>query len=101
MWRIGPDGLMHPLLDTGFREPYNMPRQALPEVYWQTGYVDAAWADTILVKKSMTGERILPLVIDPSEWIDIDSPDDWRRAERLLESGELTFDELGFSISVR
>lgn len=99
MWRIGPDGLMHPLLETGLRESYNMPRQALPEVYWQTGYVDAAWADTILVKKSMTGERILPLVIDPGEWIDIDSPDDWRRAERLLESGELTFDELGFSIS--
>jgi CMP-N-acetylneuraminic acid synthetase len=98
MWRIGPDGYMHPLLEAGFHEPYNMPRQALPEVYWQTGYVDAAWADTILDKGSMTGERILPLVIDPGEWIDIDSPDDWRRAERLLESGELTFDELGFSI---
>jgi hypothetical protein len=46
----------------------------------------------------MTGERILPLIIDPSEWIDIDSPDDWRRAERLLESGEVTFEELGFEI---
>jgi N-acylneuraminate cytidylyltransferase len=89
---------MHPLLETDFHEPYNLPRQALPEEYWQTGYVDAAWADTILDKGSMTGERILPLVIDPSEWIDIDSPDDWRRAERLLESGELTFDELGFQI---
>ena len=73
-----------------------MPRQALPDVYWQTGYVDAAWTDTILEKNSMTGERILPLVIDPSEWIDIDSPDDWRRAERLLESGEITFEDLGF-----
>jgi len=30
--------------------------------------------------------------------VDIDSPDDWRRAERLLESEELTLDELGFSI---
>ena len=98
MWRIGSDGLMRPLMDTEFTEPYNMPRQALPEVYWQTGYVDAAWADTILEKKSMTGERILPLVIDPSEWIDIDSPDDWRRAERLLtDSGtELSFASLGF-----
>ena len=76
-----------------------MPRQELPEVYWQTGYVDAAWADTILSKKSMTGNRILPLVIDPSEWIDIDSPDDWRRAERLLESGEITFQDLGFEIN--
>jgi N-acylneuraminate cytidylyltransferase len=77
-----------------------MPRQALPEVYWQTGYIDAAWTDTILVKASMTGDRILPLIIDPSEWIDIDSPDDWRRAERLLEGGEVTFEELGFSPQV-
>ena len=108
MWKIGSDGLMQPLIPsvegahTGAplhrMEPYNMPRQALPEVYWQTGYVDAAWADTILKKGTMTGERILPLVIDPSEWTDIDSPDDWRRAERLLESGEVSFDDLGFDI---
>jgi len=107
MWRIGPDGFMQPLIPfvegahigvPQHVEPYNLPRQALPEVYWQTGYIDAAWADTILTKDSMTGERILPLVIDPSEWIDIDSPDDWRRAERLLESGEITFGDLGFDI---
>ena len=96
MWQIGADGLMHPLLKTQFTEPYNMPRQALPDVYWQTGYVDAAWSATILEKNSMTGEFILPLVIDPGDWIDIDSPDDWRRAERLLESGELALDDLGF-----
>ncbi|NMC15017.1 MAG: hypothetical protein GYA34_19285 [Chloroflexi bacterium] len=75
-----------------------MPRQALPEVYWQTGYVDAAWSDTILNKNSMTGDFILPLVIPSSDWIDIDSADDWRRAERLLENGELTFDDLGFKL---
>lgn len=99
MWQIAADGLMRPLIQLpGIAEPFNAPRQALPEVYWQTGYVDAAWVDTILEKQSMTGEAILPLVIDPSEWIDIDSADDWRRAERLLESGELTFAELGFSI---
>jgi CMP-N-acetylneuraminic acid synthetase len=96
MWRIGEDGFMLPLLASEFREPYNMPRQALPEVFWQTGYVDAAWSRTILEKGSMTGERILPLIIDPDEWIDIDSPDDWRRAERLLESGEIRLDDLGF-----
>jgi N-acylneuraminate cytidylyltransferase len=98
MWRIDPSGFMHPLLETSFPEPYNMPRQALPEVYWQTGYVDAAWTDTILNRNSMTGDRILPLVIGSSEWIDIDSPDDWRRAERLLESGEITCEDLGFSL---
>ncbi len=98
MWRIGPDGLMQPLLEQGFKEAYNMPRQALPDVYWQTGYVDAAWSSTIIEKNSMTGDAILPVVIDPSEWIDIDSPDDWRRAERLLESGEISLDDLGFEI---
>jgi CMP-N-acetylneuraminic acid synthetase len=98
MWRLDPSGFMRPLMETGFSEPYNMPRQALPEVYWQTGYVDAARAKTILSKNSMTGDHILPLVIDPSQWIDIDSPDDWRRAERLLETGELTFEELGFQV---
>jgi CMP-N-acetylneuraminic acid synthetase len=107
MWRIAADGFMQsllgppfpgqPLPGAGSHEPYNMPRQLLPEVFWQTGYVDAAWSDTILHKGSMTGQRILPLVIDPSEWIDIDSPDDWRRAERLLESGEITFEDLGFN----
>lgn len=99
MWQIGANGLLHPLIQLpGMPEPYNAPRQALPEAYWQTGYVDAAWTDTILGKHSMTGEHILPLVIDPSEWIDIDSVDDWRRAERLLESGELSFADLGFTI---
>ncbi len=98
MWRIGADGLMQPLMETSFPEPYNMPRQLLPDVYWQTGYVDVAWADTILNKNSMTGDHILPLVIPPGDWIDIDSPDDWRRAERLLESGELTFEALGFQL---
>jgi N-acylneuraminate cytidylyltransferase len=98
MWRIDEQGFMQPLVQTEYAEPYNMPRQALPEVFWQTGYVDAARAETILVKNSMTGVNILPLVIDPSEWIDIDSPDDWRRAERLLEGGEITLDDLGFNI---
>jgi N-acylneuraminate cytidylyltransferase len=101
MWRIAPDGLMQPLIDIGYKEPYNMPRQLLPDVYWQTGYVDAAWSSTILDKDSMTGDAILPIVIDPSEWIDIDSPDDWRRAERLLESGEISVDDLGFQVQPR
>ncbi|MBC8330572.1 MAG: acylneuraminate cytidylyltransferase family protein [Anaerolineae bacterium] len=100
MWRIGPDGLMQPIgSDLGVKhEPYNQPRQVLPEIYWQTGYVDAVWADTILTKNSMTGDHILPLTIDPGDWVDIDSPDDWRRAERLIESGEVTLEDLGFEL---
>ncbi len=101
MWRIGTDGFMQPIgRNLGIsHEPYNQPRQALPDIYWQTGYVDAAWADTIKLKNSMTGDHILPLIIDPSEWVDIDSPDDWRRAERILENGEITLQDLGFELA--
>ncbi len=104
MWRIETDGFMRPLIESiapgqKIREPYNMPRQVLPEVYWQTGYVDAAWTATLLEKQSMTGDKILPLVIDPEDWIDIDSPDDWRRAERLLQDGEISLADLGFHLA--
>jgi len=98
MWQISPDGYMRPLLRTEVPEPYNMPRQVLPDVYWQTGYVDAAWSDTIRKKNSMTGDYILPLVIDSTEWVDIDSQDDWKRAEQLLMSGAISFEELGFHL---
>ncbi len=104
MWRIETDGFMRPLIESivpgqKIREPYNMPRQVLPEVYWQTGYVDAAWTATLMEKQSMTGDKILPLVIDPEDWIDIDSPDDWRRAERLLQDGEISLADLGFHLA--
>ena len=104
MWQIAPDGFMRPLIESiapgqKIREPYNMPRQVLPEVYWQTGYVDAAWTATLMEKQSMTGDKILPLVIDPEDWIDIDSPDDWRRAERLLQDGEISLADLGFHLA--
>lgn len=98
MWRVGEDGFLHALLTFDIPEPYNLPRQALPDVYWQTGYVDAVWVDTIQEKNSMTGDNILPLIIGAEEWIDIDSPDDWRRAERLLEDGEINLGELGYEL---
>lgn len=98
MWRINKNGFMQPVMTIDLPEPYNLPRQVLPDVYWQTGYVDAAWSDTIRGKNSMTGEYILPLIIGADEWIDIDSQDDWRRAERLLESGEINLGDLGYEI---
>jgi N-acylneuraminate cytidylyltransferase len=80
---------MEPLLRDGFKEPYNMPRQALPRTYWQTGHVDAIRAATIRMKGSMSGEIILPLILDPRYTVDIDSPRDLERGEWLLTSGEL------------
>jgi N-acylneuraminate cytidylyltransferase len=85
MWRFNADGSMRPLLVSEFEEPYNMPRQLLPPTYWQTGHIDVIRRRVILEQLSMTGERIIPLVIDPLYMIDIDSERDWYQAEWMLE----------------
>ncbi len=86
MWRIGVDGLMEPIASlAGVAEPYNQPRQDLPPVYWQDGYVDVVWARVVLEQRSTTGRRILPFVIDePNQ--DIDYEDSIDEAERLLRA---------------
>jgi N-acylneuraminate cytidylyltransferase len=83
MWRIGDDGALTPLLDAGIPEAYNQPRQSLPKVYWQNAAVDVVRATTILAG-SMTGRRILPLVMDEIESVDIDTYHDFMVAEALL-----------------
>jgi len=85
MWRIG-DGTIVPLVPSEFEEPYNMPRQALPDTFWQTGHVDAMRRRTILELDSMTGERIAPLVVDPRYAVDIDTLAQWEQAEWLVRN---------------
>ena len=89
MWRFsGEDKPLSPLLEVpGIAEPYNAPRQILPPVYWQTGHIDAIRVSTIKNKKSLTGDVIYPLVIDPRYTVDIDNLSDWAKYEALARSG--------------
>jgi N-acylneuraminate cytidylyltransferase len=90
MWRIEAQGRMAPLLTVeGLAEPYNAPRQALPPTYWQTGHIDAIRTRTIAAQKSLSGNAILPWIIDPKYAIDIDTLNDWRRAEWLVAQGDI------------
>ncbi len=92
MWKIEPEGRMIPLVGVpGIAEPYNAPRQVLPDAYWQTGHIDAIRPHVILDKQSMSGRIILPLVIDQKYTIDLDTPADWRNAETMIRDGGLTF----------
>jgi len=89
MWRFnGENKPLNPLLQVeGIAEPYNAPRQILPPVYWQTGHIDAIRIATITQKKSLTGEVIYPLLIDPKYTVDIDTPADWAKYEALVYNG--------------
>lgn len=63
MWKI-VDGYLQPLLDLpGIVEPYCQPRQSLPEVFWQNGYVDIVRPQVVL-NGTMCGRRIIPFVVD-------------------------------------
>ena len=79
-WDIKKDGSM-----SGFAadvdEPYNIPRQELPEVYFQTGDLEAVTRETLL-NGSVSGDNVFPLVIDYEDIVDIDSESDFKRAEQ-------------------
>ena len=81
MWRLDGKYLQPLLRDSGFLEPYNMPRQLLPLIYWQNAYLDVTRWTTIMGKNSMTGDRILGLLMSPEEDLDIDHLLDLKKAE--------------------
>lgn len=91
MWQIEPDShQLKPLLSLpDVKEPYNAPRQELPKTYWQTGHIDVIRTSTILEKGSLTGDVILPILIDPRYTVDIDTPSDMARYARLMQDPEL------------
>lgn len=84
MWLIDTNGFMKPFAALpGIREPYNQPRQSLPLVYWQDGYVDITRPQVVLEMNSTTGDVILPFMIDEPA-VDIDYPEALASAEAQL-----------------
>jgi CMP-N,N'-diacetyllegionaminic acid synthase len=65
--------------EKGIYEPYNLPRQKLPTVYYSSGDLEIIKRDTI-VGGSVSGENIIPLVLNKKDVVDIDSEDDWANA---------------------
>jgi CMP-N,N'-diacetyllegionaminic acid synthase len=64
-------------------EPYNIPRQKLPPVFFQTGDIEIVRRNT-LIEGSISGISILPLIISYEEKLDIDHEHDLKIAEQLL-----------------
>jgi CMP-N,N'-diacetyllegionaminic acid synthase len=90
MWRLCDDGTMEPLLRLpALPDCQSRPRQQLPHVYWQNGYVDVLRPRAVLEKDSMWGDRVLPFVVETTLF-DLDYPEDIEPVERalgLLEQG--------------
>jgi CMP-N-acetylneuraminic acid synthetase len=75
-------------LSTGEAAPIGR-RQDLPPAYHREGSVYVVRRDVVLGQGSLYGRSLVGLEIDPSRSVNIDSPEDWARAEQLLR-GEAT-----------
>jgi YrbI family 3-deoxy-D-manno-octulosonate 8-phosphate phosphatase len=66
-----------------------LPRQRLPDVYWQTGAIDATRRRTIMDLNSMTGERIAPLIVDTLGAVDIDTEASLDLVDWMIRTGRV------------
>jgi len=63
-------------------ESYNIPRQKLPKTYFQTGDLEIVRRRTLL-NGSISGDKVIPLIIKRNEMMDIDELADLKKAEEV------------------
>jgi CMP-N,N'-diacetyllegionaminic acid synthase len=86
MWFLSDDGTLRPVVtDPAYPEAYNRPRQELPRTFLQNAAVDVVRARVVREQHSMTGRRILGMLMDSIH--DIDDLDQFQAAEAALEAG--------------
>lgn len=85
MWRIDGIGFMQPVLSLdGLPDCQSRPRQQLPMIYWQNGYVDIIRPRCVLQHESMWGRKVLPYIIEEPV-LELDYPEDIARVEQALQ----------------
>lgn len=85
MWRITPDGFLEPAMRVdGLTDCQSLPRQQLPPIYWQNGYVDVIRPRAVLEKHSMWGDRAIPFIVD-EPLFELDYPEDIPAVEQALQ----------------
>ena len=72
MYSINNNTQLMPLFNTykNYNEPYNLPRQLLPDIYLHNGCIDIFKTSIVYEKKSITGDIILPYIMDENNDID-------------------------------
>jgi CMP-N,N'-diacetyllegionaminic acid synthase len=84
MFTIGNDGFLDPIMKHLHPVPFLLRRQDLPNMYYYNCVIDVTRFNTIMKKHSMTGDKILPYIMDPEDVIDIDTLRDLKMAEYLF-----------------
>jgi CMP-N,N'-diacetyllegionaminic acid synthase len=77
----GGDGELR--LATGETTPIPR-RQDLPPAFHRDGSIFAMRRDVLMERNSLYGERLVGHISDPASALDIDTLEDWERAEKIL-----------------
>lgn len=85
VFRIDDRGYLDPIMKHEHPVPFLLRRQELPHMYYYNCVIDVTRPSTIAHKESMTGDKMLPFIMNPDEVIDIDSPRDLAFARLLME----------------
>lgn len=70
-------------ISTGESEPIPR-RQELPAAFYREGSVYVTKRDVLMEGNSLYGSRLVGYLLNPQMSVNIDSPNDWSRAEALL-----------------
>jgi CMP-N,N'-diacetyllegionaminic acid synthase len=84
IFRIAADGYLDPIMKAEHPTPYLLRRQDLPPMYYYNCVIDVTKPSTLYQKQSMTGDKLLPYIMNPDEVIDIDAPRDLEIASLMM-----------------
>jgi N-acylneuraminate cytidylyltransferase len=89
MWVVRGER-MSPLLpgSNGNQPWHSTPYQALPPVYVQNASLEIAWTKLVFEQHSIAGDVLVPFITEGYEGFDINDPNDWMIAERLIADGD-------------
>lgn len=92
MWIVAPGArYMEPLMNYPSvyccNAPYNSPTQALPPVWVQNASLEIGKTRNVDICHNVSGQKIIPFYTQNYEGFDLNTPEDWLLAERLIELG--------------
>ena len=66
------------------KEPFNQCRQILPKTYLHNGYIDI-YKTSVIKNGILSGKKIYPYIMSKKDTIDIDTGEDWKKAEKFIK----------------
>jgi len=77
---------LNPLFNevNSIKEPFNQCRQILPKAYLHNGYIDI-YKTSVIKNGILSGKKIYPYIMSKKDTIDIDTGEDWKKAEEYIK----------------